>query len=92
MQSGASMSSATGLDSSVLLRREQGKSGAAVLAFRPRSTLTQRSVRDQSGDGSSSVKMPNRPSAVFREIIWAVAIPIGTVSLMRIVFALFLSL
>ena len=84
------------MDTLVLLHHEQ--SSATVLAFRPR-PLEARALpppvdkdRPETKYVSGGVEATNRPAIVFREIMWAIAIPIGTVLLLRILFALFLVL
>ena len=75
---------------------EQRNAGATVLLFRPRFPATQnvsdgRLERDAppAEQGFCGVLSPNRPAVVFREILWAFAIPIGMVLALRAIFAMF---
>ena len=95
MRSRASIVFETGLDRTVSFHLEQRNAGATVLLFRPRFPAMQnvsdcRLERDAPPAelGLRSVPSPNRPAAVVREILWAVAIPIGIVLALRALFAL----
>jgi len=80
------------LDSFVLLRPEQ--SGATILTFHPRPEPDRRASEGEAERRRAfpGAERSNRPSAVFREIIWAMAIPVGTVLLFRAAFGLVLAL
>ena len=74
-------------------RLEQGSAGATVLIFRSRLPAKQnvpdpRSKRDRQAAGQTGLETANRPAVVMGEIAWALAIPIGTMLLLRILFAL----
>ena len=84
----------------MLLRHEQ--SDPIILVFRPRTLRTPRSApapecrmgedKTETRPALHDAQTPNRPAAVFHEIIWAVALPIGMVLLFRVALGLFLAL
>jgi len=82
------------MDTLVLLHHE--KSSAMIFGLNPLEARAPQSPvekdRPETKCVSGGVEAINRPAIVFREIMWAIAIPIGTVLLLRILFALFLVL